>query len=171
MRSVMQSSFRAGSVYRALLFACLVSCEQPQAYTEAGVVQSAPTYEERMSGAQRAVGTEALTSRSIELVENKAKWKDGNNTVLVDVVDKIGRIPEGVKTVDLMGDMTVAQLMLGIDQKAAAEHLYAQGHRLIVLHSQVSPSIDRDSKVNSRLYHHDHSEYFSLKVVGDGILI
>jgi len=132
------------------------------AYTDAGVVVNAPTYEERIQKAIGAVSSEPVSERSAGLIEKAGGdvWTDAPNLVTGLDASKLKSIYD---------DADVKAALLGTDEAAAANAIRAKGGTFLVLHHRVAPSVDRSKRVLSRVYHHDYLELFSLVHVSNGL--
>ena len=132
------------------------------AYTDAGVVVNAPTYEERIHKAIGAISSEPLSERPAEIIA-----KSGGD-VWTDAPDLVTGI-DASKLKSIYDDPEVNAVLLGTDEEAAAKALRAKGGTFLVLHHRVAPSVDRSKRVLSRVYHHDYLELFSLLHVSNGL--
>ena len=132
------------------------------AYTDAGVVVNAPTYEERIQKAIGAVSSEPVSERPAGLIAKAGGdvWTDAPNLVTGLDASKLKSIYD---------DADVKAALLGTDEAAAANAIRAKGGTFLVLHHRVAPSVDRSKRVLSRVYHHDYLELFSLVHVSNGL--
>jgi hypothetical protein len=132
------------------------------AYTDAGVVVNAPTYEERIQKAIGAVASEVVSQRSADLIANAGGdvWTDAPS--LVTGID-------AAKMKSIYDDPDVKAALLATDESAAASAIRAKGGTFLVLHHRVAPSVDRSRRVLSRVYHHDYLERFTLVHVSNGL--
>jgi hypothetical protein len=146
----------------------LLACEEaaaPKGVTmrsDAGIVASAVGYEARMEAAWRAAGPATLTGNGVDVIA-----KVGNAAV-VDQPGTVKGIPADAKVRKLDEFRPV---LLGTDEDAAADAIRAAGARLVIVHADIRPSFDRDSRVLSRLYHHDYLNRFQLYRVEDNALV
>ncbi len=130
----------------------------------AGVIATGPTYEARARAAWSAARKVALTEATTRLGE------PNGHAYLADVPGRFSGLPADAKVLDLSTDAALLGVLTGTDEKAAAEAVRATGARVLVLHSALRPTFDRTGQVLSRLYHHDHLEYFQLGAAEDGAL-
>lgn len=129
-----------------------------------GVRARGPTYEARLEAAWAAAPAVRLSeggSRAVALA---------GGPVVVDVPDRIEGLPEGTRAIDVRTPEVLTTL-LGTDERAAALALRESGAMLVVVHAALRPSVDRDRRVLSRLYHHDALDHFQLVRVEDGALV
>ena len=149
----------------------LAGCKQDphevtgKAVTKDGItIASAGGYEARILAAlELATGDEVSEDAAKIVARNKG-------TVLSDVPAKVRGLPADQTIGNLLDAGPVRDAMLGIDEEAAADLLFEQGVRTVILSNEVTPSADRGSRVLSRLYHHDHLSRFSLFHVSGGLL-
>jgi hypothetical protein len=136
------------------------------AYTKKGIIVAhAGGFEARVMEALTKIDKDKLSKESIEkIVSNRGK-------VLVDSLEKVSGIPDSVEVGGLFDDPAVKEAVLGIDEAAAADLLYEQGVRTVIVHHTLSPSTDVGSRVLARLIHHDFLQRFQLVRVGEGSLI
>jgi hypothetical protein len=132
------------------------------AYTDAGVVVNAPTYEERIHKAIGAVSSEPVSERSAGLMA-----KVGGD-VWTDAPDLVTGV-DASKLKNIYDDPEVKAALLDTEEAAAANAIRAKGGNFLVLHHRVAPSVDRSKRVLSRVYHHDYLELFSLVHVSNGL--
>jgi hypothetical protein len=132
------------------------------AYTDAGVVVNAESYEARIQKALGAVASEPMSDRPLEIIGKVGGdiWTDA--PALVTGLD-------GKTVKSIWDDPEVKAALLASDEEAAAKLIRGKGGTFLVLHHRVSPSVDRARKVMSRLYHHDYLELFSLTHVSNGL--
>lgn len=153
-----------------LLLLALLGCQGPGSQSvvlgqNRGVLVSAPSYDARLEAAWDAAPSLTLSDGGAKVLT------EVKTAVLVDVPDRVKGLPDGVKALDLRQDPKLLEALKGTDEKAAAEAVRAAGAKTLLVHTDLGPSIDRDKKVLSRLYHHDHLEYFQLTRVEDGGLL
>ena len=110
-------------------------------------------------------------SLSFEGAERVGKYvQKWDSAVLVDAPDKVKGLSDDTEVRVLTADAEVLELLQGHNEDALATMLREKGARVVLLHHSMTESIDRTGTVLSRLYHHDHLNYFSLFRVGDGLL-
>ncbi len=129
-----------------------------------GVVVTAPGYAARAEAAWKEAERVQISDGGADLIR-KVKAP-----AMADVPDKIVPI-DGVEIADVRADAKIKELLLGTDEKAAAEAIRATGARVLIVHSALRPSMDRSKNVLSRLYHHDSLERFQLARVEEGALV
>lgn len=133
-------------------------------YTATGVVvASAGGYEARIAAASDKVGTETVSASALSRIT-----KNGGQ-VLIDIPEKVSGLPETTNVASLMADPEVKAALMGLDEAAAAALLVSKGVKTVIMHSKVTPSVDRGKRVLSRLYHHDQLLFFQLFRVGEGL--
>ena len=145
------------------MFLGLTSCDKPErvisntAYTKKGVVVAhGGGFEARVMDALSKIDAEALSKDAAEKVKaNKGK-------VLVDDLTKISGLPDGVEVGGLFEDEAIKAALLGTDEVAAADLLFNNGVRTVIVHHTLSPSTDVGSRVLARLIHHDYLIRFQL---------
>ncbi len=140
------------------------SSSGPVAYTERGVVVSAPTDLERVGKALDALGRERVSFDASDRIQRRG------GKILVDDLDKVTGLPEGQEVAGIFDDAELVTLLEGKDEAAVAEYLAEKGVKQVVLHQRAAASVDRGKTVFSRLYHHDFLERMSLFWVGEGLL-
>jgi hypothetical protein len=141
----------------ALFGASLAACQgETRTYTTSGVAVSGASSDARWESALDAVGSGKLGAEAMEML---GEYK---GTFAVDRPTSLSGLPADAKTLSLTDSADVRAVLLLPDEAAASKLLIEKGARIIVLHSKVAPSLDRDRSVLSRLYNHDQLEYFSL---------
>lgn len=143
-----------------------VACEAPTTQVRGGgggILVAADTYEGRVDAALAQVRTVALS------VDGAQRVRDNGGEVLADAATRLSGLPEGTRAGDLLDDVAVRDLLLSLDEAAAAKLLVERGVKTVLLHRDVAPSVDDDRRVLSRLYHHAHLDYFHLQRIGDGL--
>ncbi|MFZ5478677.1 MAG: hypothetical protein ACOZNI_18035 [Myxococcota bacterium] len=130
-----------------------------------GVAVRAPSYEARAEAAWGAAGNVRISEKGAEFIAKVA------TPVATDVPEDLAGLPKDTKVVDIRKDDAVKRALYGTDDKAAADAIRATGAKLLVVHSEIRPSFDRDGRVLSRLYHHDALDHFQLARVEDGALV
>lgn len=154
------------------LFFGLTSCDKPErvisstAYTKKGVVVAhAGGFEARVMQALGKIDSEALSKDAAEKIKaNKGK-------VLIDDLTKISGLPDGVEASGLFEDEAVKAALMGTNEVEAADLLYNNGVRTVIVHHTLSPSTDVGSRVLARLIHHDYLVRFQLVRVTETALI
>ena len=119
----------------------------------------APTYEGRISAALARSHSVTLDAATLKLI--------GQRPLLADAPDRY-KGTDGLKL--SRWDAAADALLTDADEAPAADLLLKSAPWLLVL-SEVRPSVDRDSKVLSRVYHHDALGRFQLVYVGRGYLL
>ncbi len=89
--------------------------------------------------------------------------------ILVDAPDKVSGL-EGL-TLEPLVTAENESLWWGRDGEAVASSLRARKVRYLLLHRAVTPSIDRNGAVLSRLYHDDFRQWFTLIGVDERLLM
>ncbi len=146
----------------------LLACDGGPVVTttsSAGKVVSAPTYEERAGLAWRAVDSVRLSEGAIAVIQKVG------TSVAIDVPDRVSGVPKETKVLDLRTDPAVAAALYGTNEVALADALRAAGAKMLIVHTDVRASFDRDSHVLSRLYRHDQLDRFQLIRVEDGAFV
>ena len=138
----------------------------PEAETAIGIVVYAEDYDARLDKALDMIDIATLSDEGAEQV---SKLIQDGQRVLTDLPDKLAGLPEGVTAENLDDQAEISELIRGLDEDAAADALLEGNVKLIILHSRVSPSVDRGAKVLSKLYHHDELRRFKLLRVSDGL--
>ena len=150
-----------------VLTACKTDPNQvtAKAITKDGItISSAGGYEARIKAAlELASGDDVSEDAAKVITRNKG-------SVRSDSPDKVRGLPEGLEHSPLFADEAVKAALLALDETAAADLLFGQGVRTVILSNEVTPSVDRGSQVLSRLYHHDQLSRFQLFHVSDGLL-
>jgi hypothetical protein len=118
----------------------------------------------RFHAALDAAPTASLSFAGADRVANY----DG--AVVVDAPDKVTGMPADAEVRALVADPALLEVLEGQDEAAAAKMLRDADVRVVLLHHDMSESIDRGGSVLSRLYHHDHLQYFTLFRVGEELL-
>jgi hypothetical protein len=143
------------------------------------VIVNGDTFEDRARGAWAAAGSAgfapALTQkegdRTVTLDAGaEALFASVGGKVASDAPGKLSGLAVGTETIDL-ADPVFAEAVMGLDEAKLADALRAAGARILVLHSPLRASFDRDRHALSRLYHHDHLDRFQLARVEDGLLV
>ncbi len=136
-----------------------------KAITKDGItISSAGGYEARIQAALKLTSADDVSEKALEtIVRNKG-------SVRSDAPEKIRGIPEDIEHGSLFSDEAVKAALMANDEKVAADLLFEQGVRTVIVSGDVAPSADRGSKVLSRLYRHDHLVRFELFYVTDGQL-
>ncbi len=116
---------------------------------------------------QAALDAAPRASLSFDGADRISKY---NGAVLIDAPDKVKGLPEDATVKALAADPTVFEALQGNDEAAVAKMLRDADVRVVLLHHDMTESIDRGGSVLSRLYHHDHLQYFSLFRVGEDLL-
>lgn len=130
-----------------------------------GVSVTAPTYAARAEAAWSAARDVKLTEGAADIVTKVG------SSVLVDVPTAVSGLPKGTVTIDLREQSGLKDLLFGTDEKAAAMAVRDAGAKVLIVHSDLRPAMDRDKHVLSRLYHHDGLDWFQLIRVEDGALV
>lgn len=141
----------------------LAACSQTVP-TSTGEVVTAPTPEARLD---KAIAQASKASISFESAERVGKYK---GKVWVDAPARISGLSADTAVAGLFDDAATRALLAAPDEAAAAKALREKDVRVVILHQDVVPSIDRDGDVLNRLYHHDHLTHFRLFRVADGLL-
>lgn len=141
----------------------LLSCQSKVDGVDA-VLVSGPTPEARLDAALAKAPTARLTLAASELLSK-------GGPVAADAPAAIASPPRGATIQPLLDDPAVRAALLDRDETAAAKAIAATGAKLLVLHRDLAPGIDRGRAVLSRLYHHDQLSLFSLVRVTDDLLI
>jgi hypothetical protein len=136
-----------------------------KAITEDGItIASAGGYLARITAALKEASGDDVSDEAAKVIAlNKG-------SVLSDAPEKVRGISKDLVHSGLFADEAVKQALLGLDETAAADLLFGQGVRTVILSGDVTPSVDRGSQVLSRLYHHDQLSRFQLFHVSDGLL-
>lgn len=148
----------------------LLACNQPVAIPGVnpgitGIVVNAPDYEGRARAAWERTGPAELTGKGITLVE-----KVGTK-IAVDVPEKLSGLPKDAQALDLRTNDAVLKALTGVNEAAAADAIRAAGAKVLIVHTDIRASFDRDSHVLSRLYHHDSLDRFQLARVENNALV
>ena len=130
-----------------------------------GVLVAAPGFRARVEGAWKEADSVELSTDAATFI-SKVKAP-----VFVDVPNKLSGLAADTEIKDLRSDPALVELLLGTDEKAAAEAIRATGARVLIVHSALRPSMDRSRNVISRLYNHDALDRFQLARVEDGALV
>ncbi|MCB9742686.1 MAG: hypothetical protein H6740_08805 [Alphaproteobacteria bacterium] len=140
----------------ALLLATL-ACT-PEGVVQQGdeVLALAPTAEGRLEKALASVGPSTPHDYLLTLIKNR----DGG--ILVDAPDKVSGLPEDRPLLGVLDDPELSAALWGRDEAALIEIMEKRGARMLLLHRDVEPSVDRGARVASRLYHDDFRERFKL---------
>ena len=136
-----------------------------QAGIAGGVLVMAPSYEERLDLALSKASRSTLGLEARQQLEKKA------STVAIDRPDLVDGWPDGFQTTPLLSEPAQRALLFADDEQAAAQQLRQAGVDMVALHWRISPSIDRNRRVLSRLYHHDELSWFSLLRITDELLL
>lgn len=144
------------------------------------VIVNGDTYEDRARGAWGAARSAGFADPNVVREGEREVTIDGGMaglmkalggvSVVADVPGKVSGLPEGTPVVDLQ-DPRFAAALMGMDENKLADELRAAGARVLVLHSPLRSSFDRDRHILSRLYHHDHLDRFQLARVEDGLMV
>ncbi|MDP6086098.1 MAG: hypothetical protein QGF68_08650 [Nitrospinota bacterium] len=89
--------------------------------------------------------------------------------ILVDAPDKVSGLEN--LTLEPLVNAENEALWWGRDGEAVAKSLRARKVRYVLLHRAVTPSIDRNGAVLSRLYHDDFRQWFTLIGVDERLLM
>ncbi len=130
-----------------------------------GIVVTAPGYEARAEAAWNEQESVAISEGG------KALIAQVNAPVMTDGPEHLRGLEPAQKFLDLRADPAIKALLFGTDEAAAADAVRATGARLLIVHSRLGPSLDRDNRVLSRLYHHDWLERFQLARVEEGAFV
>lgn len=152
-----------------LLLSALLSCDGAStgvAVVEGGVVVTAPTRDERLQVALSKIGSDVPHDEL--LLGLKAGGQAVN--VVVDAPDKIRGLPENLTVLPMFDGDRDADWW-ATDETAVHAKLVEDQVSLVILHRDVTPSVDRGKWVASRLYHDDHRERFSLVFVDKNFLV
>ncbi len=128
------------------------------------VLVQGPDYAARAEAAWKAAPTVSLSEDATSLITKM------NAPIVVDVATAFRGITPETKVQDLR-DPTFREALMGTDEAALSTALRATGARLLIVHSAIGPSLDRDKRVLSRLVHHDDLHYFELAGVEDGAYV
>ena len=143
------------------------------------VIVNGDTYEERARAAWSAARSAGFAEALVQVENDRPVTLDGGALALFSAVGgkiasdapgKLVGLPETAELVNLT-DAEFAEVAMGVDEAKLADALRAAGARVLVLHSPLRPSFDRDRHVLSRLYHHDHLDRFQLARVEEGLLV
>jgi hypothetical protein len=154
-----------------LLAACLVGAAAPacdgqtRTYTTAGVAISGADQLTRWTAAAEAAGSASLSAAALESLGGY------KGPVAVDRPAGLTGLPAEQAVLSLLDTPELRAALLADDEKAAALLLRQKGAGVVVLHSRVTPSLDRGRSVVARLYNHDHLEYFGLLRVTPDLLV
>ena len=91
--------------------------------------------------------------------------------VLVDQAADFSGIDKDTALLDLATNESLRSLISGTEEKVIVDKLKEQGVRAILLHRDIRASMDRDSKLISRLYNHDYMDQLQLTTVGENYLV
>lgn len=133
-------------------------------YTSTGIVVNGDTFEDRAKAAWAAAPSVSLSEGAADVVT-----KVGSK-LAVDAPGELSRAPSGVEIVDLSSE-ALRTAAMGTDENVFADALRAAGAKVLVVHSGLKESFDRDSHVLSRLYHHGQLERFQLSRVEHGAYV
>ncbi|MDG1478297.1 MAG: hypothetical protein P8R54_01835 [Myxococcota bacterium] len=148
-----------------LLSACDPSV---QSYSEEGTIYQGDTPEDRFDNALSGVSSEKISFEASELLENILG--EASDSLASDAPEKVKGVDTKYPVANLLEDEVIRAALNGSDEAAAAKLVRDAGMRIIILHSKVASSLDRNNQVINRLYRHDHLEYFQLLRVSDGLL-
>ncbi|MEL6341573.1 MAG: hypothetical protein AAFV53_00465 [Myxococcota bacterium] len=137
------------------------------AYTEEGKIYEGADNSDRLTQAIAGVGAPMLSNEAVEVLQSAMKGTD--TAVFIDAPDKVQGLPDAMKSGALFQDPAVREALMGTDEEAAAKLLIEKNARIILLHSDIAATLDRDASVVSRLYNHHHLSYFRLLRVTDGL--
>ena len=147
----------------------LLSCDPSvKSYTEQGTIYDGESDEDRFTNAMNGVSAEKISFEASEVLG--VQLGDNVSGLAVDVPSKIKGIDAKYEVRDLFADEVIAAALSGTDEAAASKLLRDAGIQILILHSDIAPTLDRNNQVINRLYRHDHLEYFNLFRVGDGLL-
>ena len=151
-----------------LLLGALLACQGSSgvAVVDDGIIVTAETPEARLSQALSKVSS--AVPHDDALLGLKAGGE--SFTAVVDAPDKIRGLPENI-TVEPMFDGELDALWWGADEAEIHAKLIEKNVHMVILHRDVTPSVDRGRKVASRLYHDDHRERFALAYVDKNFLM
>lgn len=148
--------------------------------TGESVIVNGDTYEARAKAAWAAAGKAGFADPVVAQDGERSVTLDAGMVgllkalsgagVVADVPGKVSGLPEGTPVVDL-ADPRLADALMGMDENQLADAMRSTGARILVLHSPLRSSFDRDRHILSRLYHHDHLDRFQLARVEDGLLV
>lgn len=147
------------------------SCQSPDGGPSAvvsrngGITVTAPTYEGRAETAWKAADNIRLSDKTADVVRRV------KTPIAVDVVGKFSGLPADIQMISIADDPAVRKLLMETDEKAAAEAVRAAGAKVLAIHADLRPSMDRSKRVLSRLYNHDDLRYFQLIRVENGALV
>lgn len=167
-RAVDRAALRLGL---ALALALAAAPLGPVGCGDVGVVGGLSTA--AVTGATPAERLEAAVARSrtiklsFEGIDQLGRYK---GPIYLDRPDGFTDLPADRPVVDALRDPELRPLLDGADEGKVAEHLRAKGSRLLLLHADAAPGVDRGRSVLQRLYHHGHLEHFKLMRRGDGAL-
>ncbi|MDP2306013.1 MAG: hypothetical protein Q8P18_08295 [Pseudomonadota bacterium] len=156
------------SIALALVLGCQEGTTAPSTVVLArneGIIVSAPGYRARVETAWKEAETVTLSKDAVALIQKV------NAAVYADAPDKIRGLDPKTEMKDIRTDAALVELLLGTDEKAAADAIRATGARVMIVHSALRPSMDRSKNVMSRLYNHDGLDRFQLARVEEGALV
>lgn len=129
-----------------------------------GVLVQGPDYAARARNAWAAAPSVSLSPLALELITKIGA------PVVIDAPGTYSGISPDTKTIELQAKEYQDALM-GTDEQALSSLLRATGARILIIHSTIGPSLDRDKRVLSRLAHHDDLHLFELAGVEDGAYV
>ena len=128
-------------------------------------VVAAPTFDGRLEAMWLSASSTKADMETIGMI------RKSSGKVLIDVPSKLTGLEGGTAVLDLQREAALLEAMKGYDEAALAEALKGAGVQVILLHRSLRASLDRDSRVISRLYNHDALERFQLIRVQDDLLV
>ncbi len=155
---------------RSLLLLPLLAACQPATIggvvtqSTGGVLVQGADYATRAQNAWAAAPSVTLSQHALDLITKLGA------PVVIDAPGTYSGIDPSTKTIELQSSEYHDALM-GTDEQALSSLLRATGARLLIVHSTIGPSIDRDKRVLSRLVHHDDLHLFELAGVEDGAFV
>ncbi len=129
-----------------------------------GILVQGADYAARADAAWAAAPEVPLSEKSQALI------KKINAPVVVDVPGTFDGLDPAVKAIDLR-DPAYRTALMGTDEQALSTMLRKTDARILIVHSDIGPSFDRDQRVLSRLVHHDDLHFFELAGVEDGAFV
>ena len=132
-----------------------------------GLSTAAVTGDSPTARLEAAVARSRKVKLSFEGIDQLGRYK---GDLFVDRPEGFTDLPADRTVVDALRDPELRALLDGDDEGKAADLLRSRGSRLLLLHADATPGVDRGRSVLQRLYHHDHLEHFKLMRRGDGAL-
>jgi hypothetical protein len=131
------------------------------------LVVAAPSYTERASSSWLAVESAKASTQLVEILRKSP------GTILVDTQSKVKGLEADTPVMDLstQWDGKIAAALQGTDEAAAAQALADANIKGILLHSSIRATFDRDSRILSKLYHHDALTRFQLVLVDQDLML